>query len=169
MIGKKWNLPTVFAHVHLFAESLPENFTLPIHNVKVEVFTETLNHERPETHEVCWKGKQTGPWGHEIFDTPSWGGISNVANRWLAKKDYQVLPSDLFRCFKWSFQGISDLHFGRSKGHLEEAGRWWFQSSYFYTCLPRLHGELPWLVPPLAPTSPVAHVGTGEPMAGSLQ
>ena len=37
---------------------------------------------------------------------------------------YQVLPSDLFGCFKWPFQGLSDLHlkFGWSKGHLEEAG-----------------------------------------------
>ena len=24
----------------------------------------------------------------------------------------QVLPSDLFGCFKWSFQGLSDLHLG---------------------------------------------------------
>jgi len=51
-----------------FAESLADNFTLQIRNFKVAVFTEALNHERPETHEVCWKGKQTG-------------GISNVAKR----------------------------------------------------------------------------------------
>ena len=34
----------------------------------------------------------------------------------------QVLPSDLFGSFKWPFQGLSDLHLGNPKGHLEEAG-----------------------------------------------
>ena len=28
---------------------------------------------------------------------------------------YQVLPSDLFGCFKWPFQGFSDLHLGDQK------------------------------------------------------
>ncbi len=28
---------------------------------------------------------------------------------------YQVLPSDLFGCFKWPFQGLSDLHLGDQK------------------------------------------------------
>ena len=28
---------------------------------------------------------------------------------------YQVLPSDLFECFKWPFQGLSDLHLGDQK------------------------------------------------------
>ena len=27
----------------------------------------------------------------------------------------QVLPSDLFGCFKWPFQGLSDLHLGDQK------------------------------------------------------
>jgi len=38
---------------------------------------------------------------------------------------YQVLPSDPSGCFKWLFQGLSDLYlilFGLSKGHLEEPG-----------------------------------------------
>ena len=38
---------------------------------------------------------------------------------------YQALPSDPFGCFKWPFQGLSDLHLGDHKvtqGHLEEAG-----------------------------------------------
>ena len=28
---------------------------------------------------------------------------------------YQVLPIDLFGCFKWPFQGLSDLHLGDKK------------------------------------------------------
>ena len=29
--------------------------------------------------------------------------------------NYQVLPSDLFTCFKWPFQGLCDLHLGYQK------------------------------------------------------
>ena len=31
------------------------------------------------------------------------------------EKVSQVLPSDLFGCFKWPFQGLSDLHLGDQK------------------------------------------------------
>lgn len=37
------------------------------------------------------------------------------------------------RNHKWTFQGLSDLHLGESKGHSihsEEAGRWWFPTCF---------------------------------------
>ena len=33
----------------------------------------------------------------------------------MKKNNIQVLPSDLFGCFKWPFQGLSDLHLGDQK------------------------------------------------------
>ena len=34
---------------------------------------------------------------------------------WINIYIYQVLPSDPFLCFKWPFQGLSDLHLGYQK------------------------------------------------------
>ena len=38
-----------------------------------------------------------------------------VTHRKEENKLSQVLPSDLFGCFKWPFQGLSDLHLGYQK------------------------------------------------------
>ena len=64
---------------------------------------------------IAWKQKALWRW-REIFQSsrdklptsvkqnpPSWSFLN------------QVLPSDLFGCFKWPFQGLSDLHLGDQK------------------------------------------------------
>ncbi len=49
-------------------------------------------------------------WGWGVF---FWN--PNTEPQEVAMDVYQVLPSDLFGCFKWPFQGLSDLHLGDQK------------------------------------------------------
>ena len=79
---------------------------------------------------------QSMPINAVVIQTMHWllyyfspNGTSSPKKNWRLPWDiyiyiYQVLPSDPFGDFKWPFQGLSDLHFGLSKGHLEEAGIW---------------------------------------------
>ena len=46
---------------------------------------------------------------------PTWTFNWNPVRWGILIHIYQVLPSDLFGCFKWPFQGLSDLHLGDQK------------------------------------------------------
>ncbi len=73
-------------------------------------------------HEVCliqqdlWKKKSAGEIPRHV--------MKSKTTTPLKTNMPQVLPSDPFWCFEWPFQGLSDLPFVLSKGHLEEAGHW---------------------------------------------
>ena len=59
--------------------------------------------------------------------------VQSVKNH--LKSNNQVLPSDLFGCFKWPFQGLSDLHLGDQEVTWKKLEIKEFESENSTTCV----------------------------------